>query len=285
MNCERVREQLPALLSERLAAGETAEMRAHLETCADCQREARALRTTLAALDTLPMPTPSPRLRAQVYAAIAAEHQALRAASLTTSAPAIPVPPRPARSFWAWALSPLAAGGLLALGFWWGAHSAPAETPGTAAAQTAASLATQRELAALRAQVESMSKLVGYSVLQQQSRSSNERLRGLLTSAQKENPDSAAINELISALALDPSTNVRLNALEALYAHADQEAVRTGVLNSLPRETSPVVQVSMIDFLVATRDRDAAPALQKLSDSSQTDRDVRSAAQRALNQL
>jgi hypothetical protein len=93
------------------------------------------------------------------------------------------------------------------------------------------------------------------------------------------------LNQLISALALDPSTNVRLSALEALYPYADRDVVRAGVLASLPRESSPLVQVSMIDFLVAARDREASPALQQLVRSDQIDQSVREAAKRALVQL
>jgi HEAT repeat protein len=133
--------------------------------------------------------------------------------------------------------------------------------------------------------MDTMSQLVGYSLLQQQSRSSNERLRGVLTSASVEKPDDKTINDLIGALALDPSANVRLNALEALYPHANQEVVRAGVLTSLPREQSPLVQISMIDFLVAARDREATSTLQKLSGNDQVDSNVRAAAKRALSQL
>jgi hypothetical protein len=54
---------------------------------------------------------------------------------------------------------------------------------------------------------------------------------------------------------------------------------------SLPREQSPLVQLAMIDFLTAVRDRDAAPAFQKLSASPLADPSVRVAAERALTQL
>ena len=98
-------------------------------------------------------------------------------------------------------------------------------------------------------------------------------------------PTENAINNLIETLALDPSVNVRLTALEALYALADQAAVRAGVLVSLPRETSPLVQVAMIDFLAATRDREAAATLENLSTGDGADPDVRAAAQRALTEF
>lgn len=92
--------------------------------------------------------------------------------------------------------------------------------------------------------------------------------------------------ELLNTLTFDPSTNVReLSALEALYAHADRDAVRAGVLAALPRENSPLVQVAMIDFVAAARDRAAAPALEEITRTFSLDKAVREAAQRALVQL
>lgn len=281
MTCTQVREQLPALLDDRLATAAVRDLRAHLAACPDCERELAALSQTLRALDAMPTPFPTPRLRARVYAAIAAEEHALRSAP----APIAPAP-RSARPLWLRWIQPLAAAALLALGFILGQRQTPAPVVAPAPATIAApDAATQRELAELRQKMDSMSQLVGYSILQQQSRSSNERLRGVLTSAAVAQPDDKTINDLIGALALDPSANVRLNALEALYAHADLDVVRAGVLTSLPREQSPLVQISMIDFLAAARDREAAPTLRKLSNSHQTDLNVRAAAKRALGQL
>jgi hypothetical protein len=281
MTCTQVREQLPALLDDRLATAAVRDLRAHLAACPDCERELAALSQTLRALDAMPTPSPTPRLRARVYAAIAAEEHALRSAP----APIAPAP-RSARPLWFRLIQPLAAAALLALGFILGQRQTPAPVVAPAPATIAApDAATQRELAELRQKMDSMSQLVGYSILQQQSRSSNERLRGVLTSAAVAQPDDKTINDLIGALALDPSANVRLNALEALYAHADLDVVRAGVLTSLPREQSPLVQISMIDFLAAARDREAAPALQKLSNNHQADLNVRAAAKRALTQL
>jgi hypothetical protein len=283
MTCTQVREQLPALLDDRLATAAVRDLRAHLAACPDCERELAALSQTLRALDAMPTPSPTPRLRARVYAAIAAEEHALR------SAPAPIAPePRSARPLWLRWIQPLAAAALLALGFILGQRQTPSPIASAAPAPAtivAPDAATQRELAELRQKMDSMSQLVGYSILQQQSRSSNERLRGVLTSAAVAQPDDKTINDLIGALALDPSANVRLNALEALYAHADLDVVRAGVLTSLPREQSPLVQISMIDFLAAARDREAAPTLQKLSNNHQADLNVRAAAKRALGQL
>lgn len=280
MNCVQARDRFAELLDQRLESPVSGDLRAHLAGCPACQRDFASLRDTLDRLDAMPTPKPSPRLRAGFYAMLEDEKRS----AAVTPAPATAAR-RPARSqLWRWILSPLAAGGLLALGFLAGQYApsrqaAPVANP----TPTATDAATQQELAALRKKVDSMTQLVGYSLLQQQP--AGERLKGVLAAQQLNGESDEVITKLINTLALDPSTNVRLSALEALYQHADKDVVRAGVLASLPRETNPLVQVSMIDFLVAARDREAAPTLQELARSDKIDRSVRDAAQRALVQI
>jgi len=143
--------------------------------------------------------------------------------------------------------------------------------------------ATQRQLAELRAKVDTMGQLVEQSVLQK--KTTGDRLETVLTAATTRVPDERVIDGLINSMAFDPSVNVRLNALTGLYAHADQEVVRAGVLACLPREANPLVQVSMIDFLVATRAREASPELRRLASDEKANADVRDSARRAIDLL
>jgi hypothetical protein len=143
--------------------------------------------------------------------------------------------------------------------------------------------ATQRQLADLRVRVDTMGQLVEQSVLQK--RTTGDRLETVLTAARSSKPDERIIDGLINSLAFDPSINVRLNALSALYGHAEQEVVRAGVLACLPRESNPLVQISMIDFLVAAKAREASPELRKLSLDPKSDTDVRDSARRAIDLL
>ena len=89
----------------------------------------------------------------------------------------------------------------------------------------------------------------------------------------------------IAAVTTTPSSNVRLSALDALYPHANQPIVRSGVIATLPREQNPLVQVAMIDFLVAARDRAAVPELEKIVRNDTINQVVRDAAKRGLAQL
>lgn len=285
MNCQRAREFFADLLDPRASATASADLaaaKAHLANCPDCQREFAALSQTLLALDQLPTPAPSVQLRRNFYAML--EEEKHSAASVRA------VAEREQRARHArlrrWILLPLGACALLAAGFNLGTRFQPASGP-TPEPNAVANAELKRELHELRSKIdriESMNQLVA-AVFQQQSRSANERMNGVLTSAAQANPSEPVINELITSLALDPSANVRLRALEALYPHANRETVRAGVLASLSRESNPLVQVQMIDFLAAARDRDAKPTLERLAVSDAIDSNVREAAKRAVAQL
>lgn len=276
MNCAQAQDRFAELLDRRLDGAASGDVRTHLAVCPDCQREFAALSRTLGALDALPAARPTPRLRANFYAMLEEEKNSAASVRATETR-------RHRLTVWRWILSPIAACALLVVGFLAGQRNAPAPAP--IAGNVASTDATQRELAELRTKVDSMSQLVGYSLLKQQQQPAGERLQGILATQDLKDPNDKIITQLISALALDPSTNVRLSALEALYQHADKDVVRAGVLASLSREQNPLVQVSMIDFLVAARDREATPTLQELSRTDKVDRSVRDAAKRALVQL
>jgi anti-sigma factor RsiW len=278
MNCVQARDRFAELLDQRLEGPVSGDIRTHLASCPACQREFASLRDTLDRLDALPAAKPSPRLRANFYAMLEDEKRSAAAAPVASRRR-----PAPGARVWRWILSPLAAGGLLVLGFLAGHYSPQRTAPVTAPATSPADPATQQELADLRKKVDSMTQLVGYSLLQQQP--AGERLKGVLAAQNLTHDDDQLITKLISTLALDPSTNVRLSALEALYQHADKDVVRAGVLASLTREQNPLVQVSMIDFLVAAKDREAASTLQEMARSDKVDRSVRDAAKRALVQI
>ena len=130
-----------------------------------------------------------------------------------------------------------------------------------------------------------MTQDFGYTLLEEQQGPATERLREVLASANADQPNDKVLDALISAVAFDPSVNVRLRALEALYPHANRNIVREGVLAALPREQNPLVQLELIDFVAAARDRQATPILQTISQNEQANQTVRDAAQRALAQL
>jgi hypothetical protein len=203
MNCTQAQDRFSELLDQRHAAPASGDVRTHLASCPNCRKEFAALKRTLSALDALPVLPPSPRLRANFYAMLEEE--------INSAACARGAERRRQRiTTWRWILSPIAACGLLALGFLAGQRHMPG--PVTNPLPTAND--TQQELAELRQKVDSMSQLVGYSL--QQQNSAGQRLQSIFATNTRQAPDQQVIAQLINALALDPSVNVRLAALEIL---------------------------------------------------------------------
>lgn len=295
MTCQRARDTFPELLDRRTPATALLDARAHLASCPDCQREFAALSQTLAALDAMPTLAPTPSLRKNFYAMLEEEKHSAESVLAAERRRTGPAAPRGLAFALRWVLAPLAGCALLALGFTLGQrHAAPVTTPTPESARIVATedpstkaelVALRQQMAEQREQLTKMTHLVGYSILQQQQNPANERLQGILAKAKDATPSEQDIDILIKALNLDPNTNVRLRALEALYRHAERETVRAGVLAALPREQNPLVQLELIDFVAAAQETNAAPALERMIADDSVDRTVRDAAKLALAQL
>ncbi|MBA3848590.1 MAG: hypothetical protein C0502_01160 [Opitutus sp.] len=277
MNCQRAQDLFIDYQEGTLPPDVAAQLRAHLSSCPACQREWSALQEITRKLDLLPAEEPSPRLREQFYAMLETHQReadapspfALAKSRLDRFFEAI-LPAQPALQF-AFALALLAAGVFAGARF----LQRPAEIhPDDSAKQ---------ELAALRAQVNSMNQLVTYSLLQQ--KSTSDRLQSVLATMDLKSPDRKVLTDLVGTLAFDPSVNVRLSAVEALAPHAGEDVVRAGLLAALPRESAPLVQMAMIELLATVRETGAEPILDQLSRNPQTDENVRDAAKRALATL
>jgi anti-sigma factor ChrR (cupin superfamily) len=286
MNCQRVQESFVDYQGGNLSAADSAAVREHLKTCLTCQREWAGLQETLLQLDRLPPEEPSARLRTNFYAMLDTHlRQAREPSPFVLMRNGLDrffehlVPARPALQF-AFSAALLVAGVLVGARYLQPAASAPPTADPATQSQLAA---TQSQLAAMQNKIDSMGQLVAYSLAQQQPAST--RMQQIAATLARGDTDAKTLANLVSTLAFDPSTNVRLSALEALYAHADQPLVRQGVLVSLPRESSPLVQLAMIDFLTSLRDKQAAPAFEAITRDPAIDQAVRDAAQRALVQL
>jgi hypothetical protein len=275
MNCQRVQDNFIDHQDGTLPPTESAALRAHLASCPACQREWSALQEMTRKLDALPATEePSPRLREQFYAMLETHQReadtvspfALAKSQIDRFFAAL-LPSTPTLQF-AGALA------VLALGLFTGARYLRPADP-----VPVVDVIAQKKIADLEAQVKDVGSLVAASLLQQ--KSTSERLQTVLATMDLKSPDRRVLTDLVGALALDPSVNVRLSAIEALTPHAGQEVVRNGLLANLPRETSPLVQVAMIELLSAVREPAAAPVFERLSRES-TDKDVRESARRGL---
>ncbi|NOT43193.1 MAG: hypothetical protein HOP14_01160 [Acidobacteria bacterium] len=176
---------------------------------------------------------------------------------------------RPVRGGWPW-VQVAAAAVLLASGVWMGR-------------QVAAPARPDAEMAALRQELRETRELVTLSLLQQQSAS--ERLKGVGWTDRLDEPGDAVVSALLDTLVRDPNVNVRLAAVDALARFGDRAPVRQGAVDALARQTSPLVQLAMIDFVVEVDARTAVPVLRRLSQDPALDASVRERAAWGLERL
>jgi HEAT repeat protein len=139
------------------------------------------------------------------------------------------------------------------------------------------------EMAQLRGQVESLHQMVALSMLQQQSPSA--RMRGVTYSEKIAQPDPQVLDALLQAVNHDSNVNVRLSAVDALQKFAADPEVARAMVNSIPGQESPLVQIALIDMLVQLNARGVAPELTGISKDMQMNEMVRQRAVWALHKM
>lgn len=262
MNCEEARLQFAAVL-EGAEEPAHAALDGHLEGCAACREELDTLRTHWAALGLLRDVEPGPNLRRGFYQALEAYQEGLA----QRGAPA---------GWWRglFAMRPAfqaaAAALLLAVGAGIGyVSSRPAEGP--------------REVTQLRSEIGSLRQLVALSLLQQQSAVG--RLQGVSWASRVEPSDSEVLEALLRTIDEDASIDVRLAAVDALAEFGNNPAARKGLTSSLARQTSPLMQIALIDLLVRFRERTAVEPIRQLVARPELNQTVRTRAESALRGL
>ena len=141
----------------------------------------------------------------------------------------------------------------------------------------------QANLAELRGELREMRQMLTLSLMQQQS--ATERLRGVSGSAQIDQPGNEIVRALLDTLMHDPNVNVRLASIDALRRVSSQDQVRRGTIQALNESSFPLVQIALIDYMVETKDQEAAAALRRLSEDSMVNEAVRGRAVWGLQQL
>ncbi|WP_072008652.1 HEAT repeat domain-containing protein [Hymenobacter sp. IS2118] len=272
MNCEHSEGQLLDYLSGELPAAEEAALTAHLAECADCRAELEAVRAVWHTLGQARVPEPSPHLRPNFYALLA-----------TFEAPEAPAPGYSLQSLWQWWLNrdvsrPLLRAvysfcllGMGLVGGYWLNNSHPADT------------ADQQQIAQLAAQVGDMKQMMMLALIENPSAS--ERLRAVSYTRQLDEPTTKVVEALLSTLDNDPNVNVRLATLEALAALAQDPAVRLGLVHSLARQESPLVQTALADVMAQLQERRSVPPLRELLKQENLDESVKSKLEQTIQTL
>jgi hypothetical protein len=267
MKCQGLRKLIPDYLAGELPQEVLREFEAHLMQCDDCRAELEQMELTWVALGDLPEEEPAPELRGRFYAMLEDEKQRIARAERGPWLRRLDrwldswMPKRPAVQVTMAAL-------FLMVGL-------------VAGMRLETGQPSDGEVAQLRGEIQQMQEMVSMSLLNQTS--SSERLRGVNLSAKVSEPSEALLTSLTNTLESDPNINVRLAAVDALAFFRDEPTVVAAATRALARETSPTVQIALIDLLIVIREKKALDALRRFVDGNNIDPSVKEHAKNRIS--
>jgi len=263
MTSEECRLLIPEYLSGQLTPAEKELFEAQLETSAELRMEVEELRAVWDGLELLPREEPSAELRARFYQRLSDVNNGRRQSF------------RGEFAWWKPGLSGLVRQAAIAiLLFGLGIYAGRANREGHTQGQ---------DMAEMHAQVQSLRTVVALSLLDRQSATS--RLEGVSWSSQVDRPDAELLAALLKTLNHDANVNVRLSSLDALEKFGGNREVRKALVDSIPLQDSPLVQIALIDALVHARDNGAVLELKKLTSDGEVNMAVRQRARWGVERL
>ena len=134
-----------------------------------------------------------------------------------------------------------------------------------------------------RPQAEAVKKVLAFDA--QAQTSASDRIQAVNQSTDLDRADRETTQLLINTLNFDDNVNVRLAACEALLHFEREEGVREALIQSLRIQKDPNVQLTLIDALVAMKDKRATTELQWLARNQQALDIVRLKAEEGLGSL
>ncbi len=269
MNCQELRDLIPDYLTKQLSTDALRLFEAHLMGCDDCRSELEQMESAWMKLGKLPDAEPGPRLRSRFYAMLEEEKRQLKQAE---------------REPWLKRLENW-------INTWWPRR--PMQQLATAAVLLVIGVAAgfglkagtggNGDLVQLRDEVEQMRQMVSLSLLNQSA--SSERLRGVNWSTRVNKPSDALLTSLTNTLESDPSVNVRLAAVDAMSMFRDQPGVVDAAAHAISQEPSPMVQIALIDLLIAIQEKKALEALRNFIALQNVDSTVKQYAQERISTI
>jgi len=237
MNDSDVKEILLEYIGGDLSSDREKELQTLLTEHGYTLEELDELREAYARLDDVPVPAPSAAMTENFYRMLE-EHKRQATARQ-----------RRLDSLLAWLrnrcdrrLIARVAGALVLLGAGWslGFWSAP-------------DAHYDRRLDDVTAEIREMKGMMAYAMLGQSS--PTQRIRTINQIRTCGSVDEGMVAILLNMLGDDPNVNVRLVALETLAMQADRATVRQGLVHSLGRQESPLVQMALTDVLLSLDER------------------------------
>lgn len=117
------------------------------------------------------------------------------------------------------------------------------------------------------------------------SESASSRLQGIQMAKKMEHLDNRIIEALNQTLLNDPNVNVRLSAIETMLHFADNPQVRENLIRAIPHQTSPLIQMTLAEVMIALKDKRAIQEIRELLEAQQLELEVQMKMEETIETL
>ncbi len=135
----------------------------------------------------------------------------------------------------------------------------------------------------LTKEISNLKEMVMLSLLEKES--TTDRLRAVSLTSDMTQVSQKVTHALLQTLNEDENVNVRLAALEALKAFVKDDRVREGLVRSISKQDSPMVQLELAGLMVAIQEKKSVKELQKILDNERTPKEVKSKIKESIRVL
>jgi len=251
LNCNQAKDWILDGLKGNLSAAEQAALDAHISSCVNCQQDLDHARQVRQWLQTDQTPEPSLRMQTKFYDMLySLEDVNATEIPKTPASPVTGFKFRITPTIWLQiAATFLLVGSGIITGYW---LRSPVHTGQIA----------QGQIETMAVQIQQMRQMMMLTLLENPSAS--ERLQAVSLSNELDHADQQVIDALLTTLSYDTNVNVRLVTLNALIKYTDSPHVREGLIQSLPYQNSPLVQMALADLMVKLQEKRSIKALRGL---------------------
>ena len=141
----------------------------------------------------------------------------------------------------------------------------------------------EKQLTSLNTQMTDMQEMMMVSMLKETSVS--DRLKGIQMSNELVTTNKTVTDALFMTLNNDESTNVRMAALKTLSVYANDPVIREGLIGSILKQESPLLQMALAELMVDLQEKKSIDAFEKLVGSENTPEEIKINLQESIDKI
>lgn len=263
IRCEEMENEMIGYIDHSISESAAKEIETHLRTCERCREMYRETEELLSKMSTVQMEQPDASLRVNFNHMLQSEMYELKKQKAFSSG-------RGKVIRMSHPLLKIAAGvAILVAGVLIGLKIKPERN--------------DQQISDLRNEVKEVKEVLMFSLLNKESAS--DRIKAVGYAEEIQNPNQQVITALVSTLNNDKNVNVRMAAAYSLAKFIDTRGVSDALVESLSRQTEPILQVVLINILAEKKETKAIKPIQQIIRDKNTLQEVKDVAQKSMKVL